>query len=194
MTVPRVRRAASVAAALLLAVAPVAACSSNRSSAAGDSRYIAGDGQVIAYRPGERRNFPRLAGTTLHGDPFDLSMLRGKIVVVNVWASWCPPCRAEAPALQRVATAFKNQGVSLVGLDVKDQKASAQAFQERFRLSYPSIDGSDGQAPLQLRSLIRSVPNTFVIDRTGKLAAAVYGGVSEPALRRMLQPVLAERP
>lgn len=149
---------------------------------------------VTTYAAADRKPAPALTGTTLDGEPFSLADLRGHVVVVNVWGSWCGPCRVEAPALERVATATRSQGVAFVGIDVRDDVRSAQAFVQKFSVGYPSIDASTDTGPLlALRGVLPvSPPATMVLDRTGRVAATVIGGVTEPGLRALLDPVVAE--
>jgi thiol-disulfide isomerase/thioredoxin len=181
---------------LLLAALALTGCSTGSGSAvtgAGQQRYVAGDGTVTTYAVGSRRVVPAVTGTTLEGQPLDLTSPRGDVVVVNVWGSWCPPCRAEAPALERVWRATRADGVRFAGINVKDRPAAARAFVERFGVTYPSVDDSDGRAQLALRGVLPgAIPSTIVVDRAGRLAAAVFGGTDEPTLRRILRPLIAE--
>src|SRR4051812_27606106 len=82
----------------------------------GDSRYVAGDGSSQVIKAADRRQAPQVRGTTLDGRPFDLAGFKGKVVVVNFWASWCAPCRGEAPALEQVYAERKAKGVEFVGV------------------------------------------------------------------------------
>lgn len=135
-----------------------------------------------------------LAGTTLEEEPLDLADLRGEVVVVNVWGSWCGPCRAEAPALNRVEDATGPQGVRFVGVNRADKKSAAQAYVRQFDISYPSIQATEDTAPLvALRGLVPvNPPATLVVDRQGRVAATVAGGVTETILRGLLDPLIAE--
>src|SRR5262245_25995460 len=118
-------------AAALLALVLLAGCSGaggGRLGSGNDDRYISGDGTVTELSAADRKPAPLLAGTTLDGNAFDVADLRGKVVVVNLWASWCPPCRSEAPALERVWRATRSEGVQFVGLNTRDQPAAAQSY------------------------------------------------------------------
>lgn len=136
----------------------------------------------------------RLSGRTLTGETLDLEDLRGRVVVVNVWGSWCGPCRAEAPVLATVARDYRNRGVSFIGISVKDNPGAARAFERRFGTGYPSIDDSDGSAQLALRQVVplNAVPSTVVLDRSGRAAAAVLGEVALQDLQDLLDRVLRE--
>ncbi|MGN6243203.1 MAG: TlpA family protein disulfide reductase [Motilibacteraceae bacterium] len=176
---------AATAAALLLAGCSASTGSGNGPT--GEERYITGDGTVVSYVASERKPVPEFQGTTLDGKAFDSSSLKGKVAVVNVWGSWCPPCRAEAPALQRVHRATQDAGVEFVGLNVKDSPDPARAYVGRFGLTYPSIEDSSGQAQLALRGVMPgAIPSTIVVDAQGRLAASAFGGVTEVALRQMI--------
>ncbi len=135
-----------------------------------------------------------VSGATLSGDPLALSDLRDRVVVVNVWGSWCPPCREEAPVLAKVSAEYAARGVSFVGINVRDNPAAARAFEENYGIDYPSIEDTDGRVVLALDQYIpaSAVPVTLVLDREGRVAARVLGAVRETTLRRLLDTVLAE--
>jgi cytochrome c biogenesis protein CcmG/thiol:disulfide interchange protein DsbE len=105
--------------------------------------------------------------------------LRGRPVVVNVWASWCGPCRVEAPLLQRAATRYGN-AVVFLGVDSKDDLGAGQAFLDRFGISYPNLFDLKGEMRSALG--LNGFPTTYVFDRRGRLAAKVFGGISEQTL------------
>ena len=105
--------------------------------------------------------------------------LRGRPVVVNVWASWCGPCRIEAPLLQRAARRYEG-AVVFVGVDSRDDVEPARAFIRRYRLTYPNVFDAAGDIRAWLG--VRGFPSTYVFDRRGRLTASVVGGISEQAL------------
>lgn len=142
----------------------------------------------------ERSRPVDVSGATLSGDPLALSDLRDRVVVVNVWGSWCPPCREEAPVLAKVSAEYAARGVSFVGINVRDNPAAARAFEENYGIDYPSIEDTDGRVVLALDQYIpaSAVPVTLVLDREGRVAARVLGAVRETTLRRLLDTVLAE--
>lgn len=192
MSRPRAAGWAALAVGLLLVLTGCGAGAS-AGGGSGEQRFVSGDGTLTTYAAGERRAVPELRGTTLDGEPFDLADHRGQVVLVNVWGSWCAPCRAEAPALERVWRAAQPAGVQFVGLNVKDRPAAARAFVDTFGITYPSIDDSSGAAQLALRGLLPgAIPSTIVVDRDGRLAAAIFGGAGEPELRRALEAALGE--
>ena len=190
------RRAAIAAAVAVLCAATLAACSST-GRAEGDIRYVAGDGSTIILPPAEREPAPAISAPTLAdgaftGPGFDLAAQRGKVVVLNVWASWCAPCRAEAPTLAEVSTQLAPKGVSFVGIDTRDSTATAQSFVQKFGLSYPSIVDPDGQVQLLFGDSLppQAIPSTVVIDRDGRVAARALGRVDAATLRGLVEPLL----
>jgi thiol-disulfide isomerase/thioredoxin len=189
---PAVRVGLAAAAALLV----LAGCSSAvGDTGAPDKGYISGDGSVTVT-PVDKRGAPAtFAGKTLDGAPFDVADHLGDVVVVNFWASWCPPCIREAPALQRVWTDDQSRGVQFVGVDVGDNRAAAQAHERRFGVTYPSIEDSSGRVLLAFRGTLTpsSRPSTLVLDREGRVAARVLGRVDATTLRDLVSQTLAEK-
>lgn len=192
-------RAVRRSAAGLVLAAALAVCAACTGAAAdapqvADQGYISGDGTVATVPAGERDRPVRLRGTTLDGRRFDLGDHRGDVVVVNVWGSWCPPCIAEAPDLQRVWEETRAEGVQFVGVDFNDNPAAALAHERRFGVTYPSIEDESGRVLLSLRGSLppRAVPSTLVLDREGRVAARVLGQVSQSTLRALVRDALAE--
>jgi thiol-disulfide isomerase/thioredoxin len=146
-----------------------------------------GEDGVIAVA--DRQAAPVLAGTTLDGEPLDVSDLRGQVVVLNFWASWCAPCRSEARTLNEVASRTAPQGVRFVGVNVKDDRSPAQAFERRQEVRYPSLHDQPGRLLLQFRRVVpQTPPTTLVLDRQGRIAAFFAG---EVRLSELLDPVRA---
>lgn len=141
----------------------------------------------------DRRLLPTLAGTTLDGEPLDVSALRGQVVVLNFWASWCAPCRAEAASLNDVAARTADQGVRFVGINVKDELAPAQAFERKQQVSYPSLYDQPGRLLLLFRRAIpQTPPTTLVVDRQGRIAAFFAGQVRLSDLLGPVEKIAAE--
>jgi thiol-disulfide isomerase/thioredoxin len=181
---------------LAAVVLVLAGCSSAVGDAgAPDKGYISGDGSVTVT-PADQRGAPAtFAGKTLDGAPFDVADHLGDVVVVNFWASWCPPCIREAPGLQRVWAEYRTRGVQFVGIDVGDNRAAAQAHERRFDVTYPSIEDSSGRVLLAFRGTLTpsSRPSTLVLDRDGRVAARVLGRVDATTLRDLVNDTLAEK-
>lgn len=160
-----------------------------------------GTGQSGQARPfksipvGKRAAAPDFAGSTVDDDPLRLSDYRGEIVVVNAWATWCGPCRAESPELERTYQKFKGQGVRVLGISADATRKNARAFQREFGLSYPSLHDPGGKQFLELPAGLvnpQFLPFTLFVDRQGRIAGAVQAPVDEKELRTILTPLLKE--
>ena len=142
----------------------------------------------------DRLPVPELSGATLEGEPLDVSSMRGEVVVLNFWASWCAPCRAEAETLDEVAGRTADQGVRFVGINVKDELGNAQAFQRKQEVSYPSLHDQPGRLLLAFRKAIpQTPPTTLLLDREGRIAGRFIGGVTTSELLGPVQ-ALADEP
>ncbi|MGW3492908.1 TlpA family protein disulfide reductase [Streptomyces sp. NPDC001020] len=152
-----------------------------------------GDRLTRTMKEGERPTAPDLAGTSLEGDEVRLSDYRGKVVLVNAWASWCGPCRAEAPELKRIQEKWGSRGVQVLGLDNDTSRAHGRAFQREFRLGYPSLHDPSGKQVLRLpHGLVntQSLPFTIIVDPAGKVAATRMGMVTESRMAEIITPLL----
>lgn len=130
----------------------------------------------------------------LSGERLNSTTLKGKVVVYNVWGSWCGPCVTEAPALVKVANAFAGQ-VTFVGINVRDNDGAAKAFEREYKVPYDSITSADSIQAMGAfhNSLAASaVPTTLVVDREGRVAARAIGPVTATTLSNLIEPVLAE--
>lgn len=143
----------------------------------------------------EGRRAPAFKLATLDGGTLSLNERRGQVVIVNLWASWCGPCRAEMPALQRLYAAERARGLEVLAINstVQDSPAAARAFAEEHGLSFPVLLDSDGAVSRAYR--LRSLPSTFVVDRRGVIRQIFFGGpLSEETLAAAVAPLLAEAP
>lgn len=146
------------------------------------------------YAAGERPPAPSISGETLAGERLDLADLRGDVVVVNVWGSWCGPCRAEMPEFEEVYQATREQGVSFVGVNIRDGRDQAAAFAAS-RVTYPSIFDPRSEYTHGFRDdppAPPSVPATLVFDRDGNVAAYFYRPVRGSELERVVTTLAAE--
>jgi thiol-disulfide isomerase/thioredoxin len=186
--IPRAMTVCALAAALLTGCAGTQAAQDGT----GDSRYVAGDGASQVIEAADRKPAPQVSGTTLDGEALALTELRGKVVVVNFWASWCAPCRGEAPALEQVYRESKAKGVEFVGIDIKDDPEPAKAFVRKFKVGYPSIVDQNGQVTLAFRDVPpNAVPSTLILDKEGRIAARVIGATTYSKLSKLLERVTA---
>ncbi len=122
------------------------------------------------------------------GAQFKLSDLRGKVVVLNIWASWCIPCKDEAPILESAWRAYKNKGVVILGADYIDTEPAARAFLNEFGITYPN--GPDMGSNIYRLYRARGVPETYFIDRRGNIARTIIGPMGEVQLRSALDELL----
>ncbi len=127
---------------------------------------------------------PRIEGRTLQGGSFGPAEYRGHVTVVNVWATWCSPCRREQPVLQAVWDRARHAGVVMVGINYNDDAAAARDWVETFDVRYPSVSDPDGAAAVDFG--FPGLPATYVADATGQLRYRFYGEVTQSALERVL--------
>jgi cytochrome c biogenesis protein CcmG/thiol:disulfide interchange protein DsbE len=133
---------------------------------------------------------PDFTLTTFDGQQIRLSDLRGQVVVLNFWASWCAPCREEAPALQSIWENYRDRGVLVLGVAYADDPDDSRAFNAEFGLTYPS--GPDiGTVISKDQYHITGVPETFIIDRNGEIVTFIFSTITEPQIRAILDPLLA---
>ncbi|MFR0358934.1 TlpA family protein disulfide reductase [Streptomyces sediminimaris] len=176
----------------------MSACSSGGTSGGGgDTNFVMGKDGISTVKKGERDAAPDLSGKTVDGGRLDVRDYKGKVVVVNVWGSWCAPCRAEAPNFEKVYQDLKAKGVRFVGINTRDTSVqNAVAFEKRQGVSYPSLYDPTGKLMLRFKKgtlNLQTIPSTLVLDREGKIAARSLAPLSEEKLRKMIAPVLAEK-
>lgn len=192
-----VRRSTGAAVAVAAALALTGCGGGETGSSSGDTQFVQGTGQVTEVPPGKRKAAPDISGETVGGGDLTLSDYRGKIVVLNVWGSWCAPCRAEAPHLAKVAEDTEDQGVRFIGINTRDlDKANARAFERRYDIGYPSLYDPSGKQILRFprNSLSpQTIPSTVVLDREGRIAVRALKELGEDDLRSMLDPLIAEK-
>ncbi|MCX5205014.1 TlpA family protein disulfide reductase [Streptomyces sp. NBC_00237] len=195
----RTSRTALAVSAVVAGALALSACSGegNAPSGGGGTNFVAGKGGIDTVPVADRTPAPTIDGKTLQGEDLDLASYKGKVVVMNIWGSWCPPCRAEAPTFAKVAKELKGKGVEFVGIDARDpQKDQAIAFEKDAGIEYPSLYDPDGKLMLRFPkgSLNpQGIPNTLVIDKEGRVAGRSLAALSEKKLRQMIDPVLAEK-
>lgn len=189
------RRAAAAIVAVLLASPGLAACSNDQVGSSGDAGFVAGKGVITRLALDKRKEPGEVSGETLDGKPISLDDYRGKTVVVNVWGSWCAPCRSEAPDLVAASKELARDGVAFVGIDSRDlDRAAAQAFVRRFEVPYPSIYDQQGKTLLAFRGTLspNAIPSTVVIDSQGRVAASIIGETTKATLVGLVRDVMTE--
>ncbi|MEU5876832.1 TlpA disulfide reductase family protein [Spirillospora sp. NPDC047279] len=181
-------------AALCGLLAGCAGSSASDGPEGGGNRFIAGSGNAQEIGPADRKAAPRAEGTTLEGERLSIADLKGKVTVVNFWASWCAPCRGEAPSLEQVYKEHKAKGVEFVGVGFKDSRDNAKAFERKFKITYPSLFDEDGQITLAFRDVPpNAIPSTLILDRQGRVAARIVGATTYSKLAPLVTKVAAEQ-
>jgi thiol-disulfide isomerase/thioredoxin len=147
-----------------------------------------------AVARGERPAAPKLDLPPLKGAPAGkhLADYKGKVVVLNVWGSWCPPCRAEAPVLAEAARDLGGKGVAFLGINSRNpERAGPRAFEERYKVPYDSIYDPGGRTLLAFHGTLppNSIPSTVIIDSRGRVAASVVGQVTRNTLDDLVDEV-----
>lgn len=134
---------------------------------------------------------PAVTFDMLGGGALPLDALKGQVVLVNFWATWCPPCRAEMPGLEAVYEAKRAEGFTIVGVSMDEaSRAKVEAFLRARGIRYPVAMGSDEAAAAF--GGIASYPTSFLIDRRGRVRYTVEGMFAEPTLRAAVNGLLAE--
>ena len=171
-----------VAACALLFTLLVAAGCSNLGGT-GDKGYIDGSGSITKLAVSDRHKPGNVSGETLDGANVELSQYLGHVVVINVWGSWCPPCRSEADDLATAAKQLQTHGVVFLGINTRDaSRDNALAFQRERKTPYASIFDPGGRNLLAFRGTLTpaSIPSTVIIDAQGRVAASILGEVTSP--------------
>jgi len=183
------RRLSGLHVSAFVLVIALSACSSGDDAvdqaAGSEQRFVSGNGSIVEFPPADRRAAPKITGELLDGSAYDLADHKGKVVVVNFWGSWCAPCRAEADDLEAVYAATKASGVEFLGVNVKDSRDNAKAYEQAFKVTYPSLYDRSQRVALKFRDTPpNAIPATIVLDRQGRVAVVLR----QPLLREDLQP------
>lgn len=157
-----------------------------------------GDDTAIdeAVAKGERPAAPSstlalLGGGGGGGEEAALADYKGQVVVLNFWASWCPPCIDELPLLEELQRGLRSSGATVLGVNYKDIPEDAEEFVDEYGLSYPNLRDGDGEFADLYGTL--GMPETFIIDRSGRIAALRRGPIDQQWLDETLPPILAEQ-
>lgn len=160
-------------------------CSTGGLSSESEKSFVSGNGSAVLIKESLRKPAPTISGEILGGGKFNYEI--GKITVVNVWASWCSPCRAEAPTLS--AFAEKNPEIQFVGILTRDNLSSAISFVNRFKLTYPTLIDDAVIASFRGSLPANAIPTTLIIDAKGRVAARISGQVTVSLMRDLLEKV-----
>jgi thiol-disulfide isomerase/thioredoxin len=184
----------AVAGAVLVAGVLTAVTWSGGGTSTQDVSYIDGSTSALYYAAGHRKLAPDFTGTTLTGSELTLSKYRdGDVLVLNFWGSWCVPCREETPMLAAMAATDAKEGkkIKFLGVDEQETPANAEAFDSSFGVQYPSINDAGAEVTLDFSPVvpISATPTTLVIDSTGRVAGAIFGGSSYAELSALLDRI-----
>lgn len=178
-------RTAAWGAALLVPLLLLTGCGRDQPASA-----LVGTEEVAEADRGEPIAF---TGTTMDAEGFDLADYRGRIVVINAWASWCEPCRAEMPAFVDLDATADPDEVAVIGLNVSDEPAAAEEFVDELGMPFPSVVDREGAILATLPGIPpKSLPSTVILDRDGRIAARIIGPTDPIGLARELGRVMGE--
>ena len=185
--------------ALLAVFALLAGCSTGTDAVerGTEFQFVSPGGKTeIFYDGAERQQAPALSGADLMTDkPVSTADYDGKVVVLNLWGAWCPPCRVEAPELEKVFTERAEDGVAMLGINVRDENRTApQDFVRDTGLTYPSIYDPPGRSLLAWKGYPRSVvPSTIVLDKRHRVAAVFLRDLLASDLLPVVDRLTAEK-
>jgi peroxiredoxin len=190
----------TVAVAAVAVTVALAGCASDplaeQYASGSNQNYISGDGTVRVIAQADRGKPIDFKSVTADGTAVSSADYRGKVLVLNFWYAACPPCRVEAPDLQKLFTEFDGKGATFLGVNVRDQADTSNAFATDAGITYPSvIDANNGNMLLAFAGTVapNAVPTTLVIDKQGRVAARFLGLVDAPStLRTIITETIAE--
>ena len=173
----------------LLLLILLTSCSRGGSDfAPNEQSFISGNGIVTIIETSDREVAPPITGPLLGGGSY--AQEKGEVILMNVWASWCSPCRAEAPALQELSAAHPQ--VQFVGVLTRDNVVAARAFVDRFKLTYPTITDDALLADFTGQLSVNAIPTTLLIDKQGRVAARISGEITYSTLDELLEDLVKE--
>ncbi|MDO5493166.1 MAG: TlpA disulfide reductase family protein [Nesterenkonia sp.] len=188
------------AAGLLIGALALTACGSEENDqlaerASNDgTNYVAGDGSVQEYDAEDRGDPVDFSSTLFDGGTVDRSSWEGDVAVLNFWYAACAPCRVEAPDLAEIHQEYEDDGVQFYGVNTRDTQATAEAFERRFDIAYPSMEDRDGDVMLAMTDYVppSAVPTTLVLDQEGRVSARILGVAEPGTLRTLIDTALEE--
>ena len=177
-------------AAGLLVAALLAGCSATKTvdTNGNGQGFVAKNSSVTFYAPSKRKPAPALTEPAITGGTVRLAAYRGKVVVINFWASWCAPCRAEAAGLEQVARETAGR-VQFLGVATRDSASAARQFIKDHGVTYPSIADDDGTIAAHFPQVPQTLPSTLVVDSSGRVAARVVAPIDATDLKSLVDRV-----
>ncbi len=173
---------------VLISVMLLTSCSGGGISAQSENSFVSGTGTSVYIKINDRKEAPEISGELLMGGSKTLAS--GQVKVINVWASWCAPCRAEAPLLQEFSVQYPE--VQFAGILTRDNLSSAISFYENFKITYPTFIDDSLLIGFKGSLIPNAIPTTIIIDKNNKVAVRISGEVTVAGLRDLLNKVLAE--
>ena len=160
----------------------------------GEAGFISGDGTATFLKVEERNSAPELIALDFNGNTIDLKDYQNKVVVLNVWGSWCGPCRKEARELQELYLKNKDSGVEFIGINIRDSRVSAEKFLANFGITYPNIYDRDGVKLLGFKDTLpaNAIPSTVLVDKDGKVAARQLGPIERALIQGFISSLVDE--
>jgi thiol-disulfide isomerase/thioredoxin len=169
----------------LISLLVLTGCGTGGTSTNDANAYISGNGSGFIIPVSHRKDAPAISGTDLFGKK--INFLAHKVSVINVWASWCSPCRAEAPLLADFAV--KNPEIQFLGILTRDNVSAAQSYVQHFGITYPTLADDSIIAEFHGNFPPNAIPTTLVIDAQGRVAARISGEVDSSLLKDILQRI-----
>jgi peroxiredoxin len=190
------RRLPILVAALLAAVLALGACTGKDAvdqTAGGQFRFVSGNGKGSLIKAADRKPAGNFTGDLLNGGKITLNQYRGKVVVINFWATWCGPCTTETPQFDSVYRSYKSKGVQFIGIDTKEaSKDAPKAFVRDNDISYPIVWDEQGKTAVALGKIpARALPFTVLIDRKERVAAVYLTSLAPKDLEPVLNKLVA---
>ena len=181
---------------LLIISLLITSCATPVSNISSDSEsgFVSGDGTSVFLNKSERKPAPELENVDFLSAEIDLNSLKNKVVLINVWGSWCSPCRKEAPELEELYLKNKTNNVEFIGINIRDSRISANRFIENFSITYPNIFDRDGKLLLGYKDSLpaNSIPSTILIDKNGLVAARQLGPIDKSLIQGFISELVEE--